>query len=720
MPLITRDSPESIKSFFRTDETAVQDTPQLRRFPERMAREVFLPVAYAFMRLSRRMEERIFELYRQGLVKGTVTQGIGCEAASIGAAMPLRPGADVVSLLHRDFGSHLLLGTTPYQMFCQYLGNAESPTNAREGNVHHGDAATRRFPMISHLGGMLSTVVGGVWSARRRGEEVFGLAVIGDGGTSTGAFHEAVNLASVFHVPMVFLIENNGYAFSTPTENQYRCVNLADRAAGYGIVGETVDGTDVWAVYDAMTRHLERMEAGGAPTLLEVTTRRLVGHAVYDSAKYVDPARMEAWRRDDPLGRTRHELAKFAGLDELEISAIEKEVEAIVAESLEHAMAVERPTPPKCGTHAVRSVEPAKSAPTENVENIPDHPSLPAYQVKQCRMGDAVRGALDYLLALDERAMVLGLDIGEYGSAFGTCKGLYAKYPLRVLDMPLCEAGITAFAIGASQTGTRPIVEYQFADFATDATTQIGLNAATWYWRSGATAPLLLRMPCGGGVTMGPFHSIECDGLWSRFPGLSVLYPATPMEMFESLVAGFLDPNPVCVLEHKQLYWSLSGEIDFLGNDIDTGHFMRPRCHRRWNTEENQTPGQATNESALTIVATGAMLRESERAVDALAAEGMAVGGIELWNPLVLDPTYWGEIVESVQRTGRLLVVQESGRFAGIADTVVSEVTAKVFRSLRAAPQVVAAPDEPVPFAPELENAYRPDAMRIRNAIRTF
>ncbi|MDO4559253.1 MAG: thiamine pyrophosphate-dependent dehydrogenase E1 component subunit alpha, partial [Planctomycetia bacterium] len=328
-------------------------TIRVQRFPHQMSEEEFLPSAYLFMRLARRMEERLFDLYRQGLVKGTVTQGIGNEAAAIGAAFPLRPGTDVVSLLHRDLGSHLLLGATPYQIFCQYLGNAESPTAAREGNVHYGDANRRRFPMISHLGAMLSTVVGATWSARRNGENVFGMAVIGDGGTSTGAFHEAVNLASVFHVPMIFLIENNSYAFSTPVEHQYRCAHLADRATGYGITGETVDGTDVWAVYEAMTRHLREMcedetngtnetvgeideieeyrrkygtngttgvsgrgktSGKGGPVLLEVTTCRLVGHAVYDSAKYVYPERMAAWRARDPLTRGRRALAERGGL----------------------------------------------------------------------------------------------------------------------------------------------------------------------------------------------------------------------------------------------------------------------------------------------------------------------------------------------------------------------------------------------------------------------
>ena len=691
-------------------------TARQRCFPQRLNEENFLPAAYLFMRLARRMEERLFDLYRQGFVKGTVTQGIGNEAAAIGATFSLRPGVDIVSLLHRDLGAHLLLGSTPYQLFCQYLGNADSPTAAREGNVHHGDAAHRRFPMISHLGGMLSTVVGATWSAQRLGENVFGLAVIGDGGSSTGAFHEAVNLASVFQVPMIFLIENNSYAFSTPVEHQYRCEHLSDRAAGYGAIGETIDGTDVWAVYEAVTRHLSRMSHGkGGPVLLEVNTCRLVGHAVYDSAKYVDPERMAAWRLRDPLVRARRALAERVGLTEPEICAIEEEVEAELDTSQEQAMAVGRPVVPKETVIASEIEGNERDATSESRIRAAWPVAIPpmmAYHTDRVKMGEAVRSSLDYLLNYDDRAVLLGLDIGEYGSAFRTCRGLYEKYPLRVIDMPLCEAGITGFALGASQTGTRPVVEYQFADFATDATTQIGLNSATWFWRSGSPAPMLLRMPCGGGVTMGPFHSMECDGLWARFPGIRVFYPTTPQEVFESLVGGFLDPNPVCVLEHKQLYWSESGAIDFTG-DVEElrRQLWRPRCHRR---NPNVTG------EGLTIVATGAMLRECEKSIKLVERNGVATDGVELWNPFVLNPSYWGPIVESVRRTGRLLVVQESGGFQGLADSVVRKVTEDAFESLRSSPRVVAAPEEPVPFAPELESVYRPEATTIEMAIQSF
>ncbi|GAG28915.1 unnamed protein product, partial [marine sediment metagenome] len=244
--------------------------------------EDFYRVAYPLMVLSRCLEQRLLELFRKGYVKGTVTMSIGNEGTAVGMSMPFRPGRDVVSLLHRDFAAHLLLGATPYQLACQYLANADSPTHGREGNAHHGDAGSRRLPMISHLGKMLSLVVGGTWAARRNGEEVFGLAVIGDGGSSTGEFHEALNIASVRKAPVLFLIQNNHYSFSTPTSAQYNCERLSDRARGYGISGRTIDGTDPWGVYSAVWDGLDAMRDNPAPAILECMSLRLHGHAAYD------------------------------------------------------------------------------------------------------------------------------------------------------------------------------------------------------------------------------------------------------------------------------------------------------------------------------------------------------------------------------------------------------------------------------------------------------
>ena len=660
----------------RVDESALG----LCGYPEKMTEAAFWPLAYRIMLLSRRMEERLLELFHKKYVKGTVTLGWGNEATAVGMTLPLRPGRDIVSLLHRDFAGHLILGATPHQMACQYMANAESPTHGREGNAHHGHAANRRLPMISHLGKMLTPVVGATWAARRHGEDVFGLAVIGDGGSSTGEFHEALNIASVHGVPVVFVIENNHYAFSTPTSDQYRCRRLSDRAHGYGVPGRTIDGLNAWEVYSSVWDALDGMRRSPGPVLLECMTLRLHGHAAYDKADYVPDDLIEAWRRRDPLLAARRTLQEAWSLSESELEELEREVDDEVQEVIGGALRVERPQPPphRWQVYAAAST-----------------PQVKGFRAARVKNGDAVKLALEHLLSQHPRAFLAGLDVGTYGSAFKTCKGLIDRFGReRVIDMPLCESGVIGFGLGASQVGAKAILEFQFADFSTEAVTQLGLNAGTWFFRSDHPAPMLVRFPCGGGLTFGAFHSGEYEGLWSRFPGLKLLYPATAQETFEALVAGFYDRNPCLVFEHKLLYWSKSGPIDFDGD-------LRSVWKARRYTEG----------SDLTLVATGAMVHES------LAAAARRPGQVEVWNPFVLQPLELAPIVESARRTGRLLVVQESGETQGLGDRIVSIVAREAFARLRAAPRLIASPDVPMPFAPELESACRPNSQRILASV---
>ncbi|MBD3314477.1 MAG: transketolase [Chitinivibrionales bacterium] len=653
------------------------------RYPERIDRKDFYPVAYRYMYLSRTMEERLTELFRKGHVKGTVIISIGGEATTVGMAMPFRPGKDVAGLLHRDFISHILLGSTPFAMMCQYMANAQSPTHGREGNVHHGDAVGRRLPMISHLGNMLAPTVGAVWSARRNGEEVFGLGVIGDGGSSTGDFHESINMASVLDVPILFLIENNCYAFSTPTRYQYNCKNLSDRAAGYGIEGKTVDGTDVWEVYSRVCDALDTMARTSKPYMLECRCLRLEGHAVYDGGEYVSKEERAEWIKLEPLKRARGQLQEVSGYTEERVAALESEIDAEVEDVIEKALSVERPSPHSPPWHVYAPAETFKT---------------PPYRAAKAKNGSAVTAALNYVLQNDAGAVLMGQDIGPYGSAFKTCKGLFATYGReRVIDMPICESATVGMALGATQTGTRPVVEFQFADFGTEAVTQLGLNAATWFFRAGTPAPMVLRLPCGGGITLGAFHSGEYDGLWSRFPGLKLFYPATPQETFEALVAAYYDPNPCLVFEHKLLYWSTDGAIEF---DGDVSSVPRPRRYR----EGDQ----------LTIIATGAMVRESLAAVE--TQECLA----EVWNPYILKPLELGPILDSVKRTGRVLVVQESGYTSGLGNHIIAEIIQQCFGALKCRPRLVSPPDVPVPFARELESHYLPGRKKIGDVIRSM
>ena len=309
----------------------------------------------------------------------------------------------------------------------------------------------------------------------------------------------------------------------------------------------------------------------------------------------------------------------------------------------------------------------------------------------------AVTAALDYLLTENPACFVCGQDIGRYGSAFKTTKGLLDKFgQKRIIDLPICESGSVGFCLGASQTGGRPIMEFQFADFATEAVTQLGFNCGTWFFRSERPAQLLFRMPCGGGVNLGAFHSGEFDGLWS-ISGLKLFYPVNPQETFEALVAGFYDPNPCIVFEHKFIYYGKPADVDF---DGDVEKIFRPRKYSDGND--------------LTIIATGAMV---DAVMEVTGKNGYSA---DVWNPFILFPLETSAIAKSVRKTGRLLVVQESGETAGLGSAIVYRIVKECFGALKCAPILVSAPDVPLPFAKELELQVIPGREKIDNAIKSM
>jgi len=647
-----------------------------------MSKEQFLPVAYSYMYMCKAMDIKFKELFKKGHVKGTVIISSGNEATTVAMAMPFRSGQDIISIMHRDLGSHLVAGVSPFTIICQHMANEDSPTHGREGNVHYSDAAARRFPMISHLGDMLAPTVGGVWAARLNNENIFGIIPLGDGASSTGDFHESINLAAVQKVPVIFLIENNGYAYSTPVKYQYSCKQLSDRAPGYGIEGCTIDGTDAWEVYSTVCNALDKMNKDSMPRIIECMTLRLEGHAAYDNAEYVPEEEKKRNLEREPVKRTRNALQEL-GYQDSEILALEAEIEQLITDDIFKALQSGRPSPEKqdWSVFAPSKINQVKPFSAEKVRNL-----------------NAINSAMDYLLSENSDAVIVGQDIGVYESPFKSCKGLYKKYgPRRVFDMPVCESATAGLCLGASQVGIRPIMEFQFADFATEAVTQVGLNAGTWYFRTGLGAPAVFRLPCGGGITLGMFHSGEFDGLWSRFPGLKMFYPVTPQECFEAMVAAFYDPNPCIVFEHKLLYWGKQDSIQF---DGDLSLIERPRSYTKGND--------------LTIVAFGAM------AESALAVINKFNYSVQLWNPFILNPLKLEPIIESVRATGKLLVIQESGETAGIGDRIISIICRECFSYLKCAPLLVASPDMPVPFAKELETFYIPSQDRISMAIESM
>jgi 2-oxoisovalerate dehydrogenase E1 component len=643
---------------------------------------------YAWMQLSRLADNRILELFRQGLIKGTVTGGQGNEGLIIPLALLANKATDVVSFTHRDLGGHLIWGGHLCEHLNQYFANADSPTKAREGNIHHGDPKNRSLPMISHLGAMLSNVLGSTDSQRRLGKQAIGFAFFGDGGSSTGDIHESLNLAALLSLPVVFVIENNSYAYSTPVAEQFSGAELWQRAAGYGIEGFSIDATDIHATAKTLAAAFEKVRTTSRPMLIEARVLRLRGHAAYDTCDYLQPGELDALQARDPVPKFRAQL--IASGHAAMLDKLDAELSAYLEACVKIALAVPRPTP----------------AGMEEDLFAPDSPPF-AWKAEPAKpelltTAQALNHALRKILTERPESLVLGQDIATYGGAFKVTEGLYKDFGRsRVFNTPLAESACTGYAIGLALNGHRPIEEFQFADFSTEAVTQITQNAATYHFRSGAAVPLVLRLPCGGGLTFGSFHSQELESLFLSMPGIKALYPSTPQDAFNAMLAAYEDNNPVLLFEHKGLYRRGKQPVSWDSNYRDV---WQPKLLRTGNFA--------------TVVTYGEMVHLANEACEYLAGEYERT--FDLFDLRCLSPLRLDAIRESLTRTHRLVVLHEGRRTHGFGAELVAQLTEELFFSLEAPPLRIASLDLPVPFAPELEHAFRPTRDSIIERIVTW
>ncbi len=634
---------------------------------------------YAWMQLSRIADNRILDLFRQGLIKGTVTGGQGHEALIAPLALLADKTTDVVSFTHRCLAGHLIWSKHLCEHLNQYFANAGSPTLAREGNIHRGDPANRSLPMISHLGAMLSNVAGCADAQRRAGKKAIGISIFGEGASSTGDIHETLNLASLLNLPVLFIIENNRYAYSTPYDEQ--CAPgaaLWQRAAGYGIEGLALDGTDAEQAADTLAAAIEKVRSTSRPMLIEASVVRLRGHAAYDTCDYYQPGEAGRIAAADPLPKLRARLAA-AGLVK-QLDALDAELSAYVEACIKVSLAVPRPAP--------------DAAALQRDVYAPDAPAMPwkaePASPQHLTMAQAINAALRKILAERPESLILGQDIGTYGGAFKVTEHLLRDFGRpRVMNVPLAESACTGYAIGLALGGMRPIEEFQFADFSTEAVTQITQNAATYRYRSGAQVPLVLRLPCGGGITMGSFHSQELESLFLAFPGLKAIYPSNPQDAFNATLAAYEDNNPVLIFEHKALYRRGKHAVVWDPNYRDV-----------WQPAHLRAGDYAT------LITYGEMVHPAAEAADYFANEYERF--FDLFDLRCLAPLNLDAIRASLERTHRLIVLHEGHRTHGFGAELVSRLTEENFFSLEAAPLRIASLDAPVPFAPELEHVYRP------------
>jgi 2-oxoisovalerate dehydrogenase E1 component len=643
---------------------------------------------YRRLLLPRIIEEKMHVLLRQGRLSKWFS-GIGQEAIATGVVAALEP-SDYVLPMHRNLGVFTGRGLELPRLFRQLLGRSGSFTGGRDRTFHFGTLEHGIVGMISHLGAMLPVACGLALAAQLRGEKRVAAAFTGDGATSEGDFHEALNLAAVWKLPVIFVIENNQWGLSTPVHEQYACRHLADRGIGYGMPGYVVDGNDLPAVVRAVRRAADRGRRGDGPTLLEFKTYRMRGHEEASGIDYVPKQELEEWAKKDPVKRYESFLAEkgvlAAGDFASERAARKAEIDALVDAALE------APEPSSSREQELADVYAPSPAPR------PPSAREAAGQAQERRYVDAISDGLRVAMRRDERVVLIGQDIAEYGGVFKVTEGFADEFgKARVRNTPIIESGAIGCALGLALGGRVPMVEMQFGDFISCGFNQIVNNLAKTHWRWGAAVPVVIRAPIGGGTGAGPFHSQNVESWFTAVAGLKVVAPATPYDAKGLLLAALEDGNPVLYLEHKLLYRSARGLVP-------EGYYTLPIGEARHAREGRHA----------TVVTYGVGVAWALEAAAELAREGREVEVLDLRSLLPWDV---GAVVRSVKKTGRCLVLHEAPLTGGYGGEVAASVGREAFEWLDAPVARLGALDTPIPFARALEAQFSPKD-RLLPALR--
>ena len=640
---------------------------------------------YRSLLWPRMIEEKMLVLLRQGKISKWFS-GIGQEAIAVGTTLALEDDEWIMPL-HRNLGVFTTRNMPLHKLFMQWQGAQEGYSKGRERSFHFGTAAHHICGMISHLGPQLAIADGVALAYKLRKEQKVSLAFTGEGGTSEGDFHEALNVAAVWDLPVIFLVENNGYGLSTPVKEQYRCISLVDRAKGYGMEGVQIDGNNILAVYDTIKGVREFCIKHQKPYLIECMTFRMRGHEEASGTKYVPQDLFKLWEQNDPIVNFENYLKTAGVLNEESIAtirnefkekieselAIGSETKPIVVDTeqeLEDVFAEQRVKSPESGVKVI-----------DNSNNFYDS-RLPA---KDSRLIDAIKEGLQQSMQQHANLILMGQDIAEYGGAFKITEGFVQEFGKeRVRNTPLCESAIIGTALGLSLEGYKSMVEMQFADFVSVGFNQIVNNLAKIHYRWGQHADVVIRMPTGAGVGAGPFHSQSNEAWFTKVPGLKVVYPATPMDAKGLLITAINDPNPVMFFEHKALYRSVSGSVPEEYYEIEIGKAR----HVREGDE-------------ISIITYGSGVHWAED----YAAEHPEIS-IDILDLRTLAPLDYFAIREAVQRTGRVLILHEDTLVGGIGGEIAAWIAEHCFDILDAPVMRCASLDTPVPFSIELEQNF--------------
>jgi 2-oxoisovalerate dehydrogenase E1 component len=630
---------------------------------------------YKYLLLPRLIEEKMLLLLRQGKISKWFS-GIGQEAISVGATLALDDD-EWIFPLHRNLGVFTSRDMPLRKLVKQWLGHKDGYTKGRERSFHFGSKEHHICGMISHLGPQLAIANGVSLSHKLRSENKIAIAFTGEGGTSEGDFHEALNIAAVWDLPVIFVIENNGYALSTPVDEQYRCDTLIDRARGYGMDGVKIDGNNILSVYDTIRGIKEYCLRKQKPYLVECTTFRMRGHEEASGTKYIPKYLFEIWEKKDPVARFKQFLEEEELLSEELARQLNDEIHHHIDKELEDAFTREDPAfDSRNELHDIYASRNSYSFANITPSRADD---------SEVRYIDAIKeGLLQSMIAHDD-LILMGQDIAEYGGAFKITEGFSDQFGKdRVRNTPLCESGIIGTALGLSLCGQKSVVEMQFADFVTSGFTQIVNNLAKIHYRWGQEADVVIRMPAGGGLGAGPFHSQSNEAWFAHTPGLKVVYPATAYDAKGLLIASINDPNPVMFFEHKALYRSVSDEVPAGYYEIEIGKANL--------IEEGED---------LSIITYGSGVHWALE----YGKQNQDVS-LDILDLRTLLPLDYEAIRASVSRTGKVLVLHEDTLTGGIGGEIAAWIGEHCFDHLDAPVMRCASLDTPVPFNTILENNF--------------
>ena len=624
----------------------------------------------------RMIEEKMLVLLRQGRISKWFS-GIGQEAIAVGITKALDKD-EFIFPMHRNLGVWTSREMPLARLFAQWQGKDSGYSKGRERSFHFGAKEHHIVGMISHLGPQLA-LGGGVALKQLLSESgKVAVAFSGEGGTSEGDFHEALNVASVWDLPVIFVVENNGYGLSTPTDEQYRCEHIVDRAMGYGIEGHQVDGNNILDVYNLISKLKKDLAKNPRPILIEALTFRMRGHEEASGTKYVPQELFDLWGVKDPLSNFENWLLSEKMIDEAFIENLRAEFKTEIEDNLKIAFD-EVPIVP----NTERELNDIY-APYEQV--IVD----PATDKKtEKRLVDAISDGLRQSMEKHDDLIIMGQDVAEYGGVFKITDGFIDQFgKSRVRNTPICESAIIGIGLGYSIAGGKSVIEMQFADFVTVAFNQIINNLAKQHYRWGENADVVVRMPCGGGVAAGPFHSQSNEAWFFHTPGLKVVYPSSPSEAKGLLAASIEDPNPVIFFEHKGLYRNNS-----IVEEVNDDYY----------TLEIGKANLVTEGEDISIITYGSGVHWAKEALE--ANTDISADLIDLRTLLPYDKE---AILTSVRKTGKAIILHEDCMTGGIGGEIAAVIAEECFEQLDAPVKRTASLDTPVPFVAQLEQNFMP------------